>query len=222
MAACAVLAEYHVDGALLGAAQDGQLEGAAGRRRAQRAEQVVDGADGLARGRDDQVAAGQAGLGGRAVLGDLADEQAVGVRQADRAAQPPGHVAGSDGDAELRRLDGLPAGQRVDPASQRLVGGNGQVEALTQAVRVDPEQLSRGVQDRAARGARQQRSRVLEAAGDAHAARAAEGTVDARDEPERHPQPAAARVGQPEDRRPDRGRLGGPRHGPEPDRSRPR
>src|SRR2546429_210698 len=82
------------------------------------------------------------------------------------------------------------------PASQCLIRGYGQVETLSKAVRVDPEQLSRGVQDRAARGAGQQRSGVLQAAGYPAAARAAESPLDAGDEPERHPQPAPARVGQ--------------------------
>ena len=104
-----------------------------------------------------------------------------------------------------------PRAERVDPAAQRLVGGYGQVEALAEAVRVDPEQLSLRVEDRAARGAGQQRGGVLQAAGDAQAARAAEGPVDAGDGPERHPQPAPARVGQGEDGRPDGGCCGGPR-----------
>ena len=84
----------------------------------------------LAGGRHDQVAAGEAGLGGRAVLGHVADEQALSVGQADGAPHPPGHVAGSDRDTELRRPDGFPAGERVDLSAQRLVGGYGQVEAL--------------------------------------------------------------------------------------------
>ena len=70
----------------------------------------------------------QASARGRAVFGYLADEQAVGVGETDGAPQPPGHVAGSDRDAELRRPDGFPAGERVDPQAQRLVGGYGQVD----------------------------------------------------------------------------------------------
>jgi hypothetical protein len=104
-----------------------------------------------------------------------------------------------------------PRRQPLDPAAQRLVGRYGQVETVAQAVRVDPEQLAPGIEDRAARGAGQQRGGVLEAAGDAQAARAAEALVDPRDGPERHPQPAPARVGQGEDRCPDGGRRGRPR-----------
>jgi DNA-binding NarL/FixJ family response regulator len=134
----AVLAEDHVHAALLGAAQDGQLDGAAGCRRPQRGEEVVGGAGGLARDRHDQVAPGQAGPRGRAVILNLADEQAVGLGEADRAAQPPGHVAGGDRHAQARRPDRFPAAERVDLAPQRLVGRDGQVEALAEAVGVDP------------------------------------------------------------------------------------
>ena len=57
---------------------------------------------GLTRGRHDQVALGETGAGGRAVVHHVADEQAVGVGQADGAAQPPGHVVRRDGHAEPR------------------------------------------------------------------------------------------------------------------------
>ena len=72
----AVLAECHLDGAFVGAAQDGQLDGLGGCL--ERAGQVVDRADWLAAGRHDQVTGCQASARGRAVLGDVADEQAVG------------------------------------------------------------------------------------------------------------------------------------------------
>ena len=79
----AVLAESHLDAALVGAAQDVQLDGVAGRL--ERAGQVVDGADWLAGRRHDQVAGGQASARGRAVIGYLADEQALDVGEADGA-----------------------------------------------------------------------------------------------------------------------------------------
>ena len=88
------------------------------------------------RGRQDQVAGRQAGARGRAVLGYPADEQALGVEQADGAPQPPGHMAGSDRDTELRRPDGFAAGERIDPAAQLLVGGYGQVETLASNLQV--------------------------------------------------------------------------------------
>ena len=100
----------------------------------------------------------------------------------------------------------------LEDVPQRLVGGYGQVKALAEAVRVDAEQPPLGIEDRAAGGAGQQSSGVLEAAGDAAAARAPERPVHAGDEPERHAQPAPAGVGQGEHRRPDRGgRAVGPR-----------
>ena len=43
------------------------------------------------------------------------------VGETDGAPQPPGHVAGSDRDAELRRPDGFPAGQRVDGTTKAAV-----------------------------------------------------------------------------------------------------
>ena len=57
---------------------------------------------GLTRGRHDQVAAGESCAGGRAVVGHVADEQAVGVGQADGAAQPPGDEVRRDANAEPR------------------------------------------------------------------------------------------------------------------------
>ena len=121
-------------------------------------------------------------------------------------------MAGSDGDTKPWRRCGIPTGYRAGPAAERLVSGYGQVEALTEAVGVDPEQLPAGVQERAARGAGQQRSGVLNAAGYAAAARAAEGPLDAGDEAERHAQPTPARVRQGEDWHPDAGgRAGSPR-----------
>lgn len=85
-------AERHLDGPLVGAADHGELNRAARSSRLQRVEQVVRVAHRPARGRHDQVALGQASLGGRAVVFHPADQHAVGLRQADRAAQPPGHV----------------------------------------------------------------------------------------------------------------------------------
>ena len=53
-------------------------------------------------------------------------------------------MPGSDRDAELRRCGGLPAGQRVGPAAQRLIGGYGQIEPLAETVGVDADQLAAG------------------------------------------------------------------------------
>jgi len=93
-AGLASAAERDLDGPLVGAAHDGELDRPTRGGRLQRVKQVVRVAHRLARGRHDQVALGQAGLGRRAVVLDAADEHALGLRQADRAAQPPGDVTG--------------------------------------------------------------------------------------------------------------------------------
>jgi EmrB/QacA subfamily drug resistance transporter len=208
LAALAALGEHDLDGPLVGAAHDVELEGATPRR-LQHLEQVIDRGDRAAGCRHDQVALGEASPRRRAVVGDLTDEEAVGLGQAHGAAEPLGHVPGGDDDAKLWRRRGLAAGERIGLAAQRLISGNGQVEALPQAVRIDPEQLARRVKDRAAGRARKQGCGVLEAAGDAAATRTAERAIDAGDESERHSQPAAARIGQREDRHADAGRRGG-------------
>src|SRR5262249_12316253 len=154
----------------------------------------------------------QAGAGGRAVLGDIADEQAIGIRQADGTAQPPGYVAGRYGNAQSWWCRRLAPGKRAGPLTQRLVGGDGQVETLAKAIGGEPRESPAGGQDRAAGRTGQQRGGVLQAAGDAAATRAAENPVDPRDEAERHPQSPPAGIGQSEDGGAEsRGRLAGPR-----------
>src|SRR5262249_50079998 len=99
LARLAVTAEGDLNDPFIGAAHDGQLDGAAACA-LERTDQVVGRAYWLTRGRYDQVALGEARAGGRGVLHHLADEQAVGVGQADGTAEPPGDVAGGYGDAE--------------------------------------------------------------------------------------------------------------------------
>ena len=97
----AAISEGDLDGLFVGAADDGELDGAA-RCGLECVEQVVGGAYRVTRGRYDQVALGESCAGGRAVVDYVADEQAVGVGQADGAAQPPGDEVRRDGDAEPR------------------------------------------------------------------------------------------------------------------------
>src|SRR5712672_3157018 len=97
----AVVFEGDLDGLFVGAADDGECDGAASCG-LECVVQVVGGAYRLAGGRGDQVAPGECCAGGGAVVGHVADEQAVGVGQADGAAQPPGDEVGRDGDAEPR------------------------------------------------------------------------------------------------------------------------
>ncbi len=116
----AVLAgEPHLDGPLVGTAHHVQLNRARLGRCLQRVEQVIRVAYRAARGRHDQVALGQTGPGGRAVVFHPADEQAVGLRQADRTAQPPGHVTRGQRHAQpRRRRRRLAAGQHVRPGRE--------------------------------------------------------------------------------------------------------
>src|SRR5258708_25789735 len=116
--------EGDLEGPLAGAADDVEFEGAAACRR-ERVEQVIGGAGWLARGRHDQVARAEAGAGGGAGCRDLADEQAVGVGEADGPAQPPGPLPRGDGDAQPRRWRRFAAGERLGAASPWLVRGGG-------------------------------------------------------------------------------------------------
>src|SRR5690348_9586067 len=84
----AVTAEGDLNDPFVGAADDSQLDAAAACG-PERIEQVVGCANWLTGGRHDQVALGEARAGGRSVLHYLADEQAVGVGQADGPAEPP-------------------------------------------------------------------------------------------------------------------------------------
>src|SRR6476661_8406919 len=122
------------DGPLFGAADEPELEGR--RDRAERLEEVVAVRDVVAAGGDEEVTGLDAGLGGEAVVLDAADQDAGTLRQADRAAQPPGDVRGRDRDPEAEALRRLAAAEGIDPGAQRGIDRQGQVEALADAVRV--------------------------------------------------------------------------------------
>ena len=95
----AVISEGDLNGPFVGAADDGELDGAA-RRGLECVEQVVGGAYRLTRGHQRSGRPGRVLRGRRAVLNHVADEQAVSVGQAHGTAEPPGHVVRRDGDAE--------------------------------------------------------------------------------------------------------------------------
>src|SRR5215469_294113 len=99
----APISDGDLNGPLLGAADDVEVDGAA-LRGLERVEQLVGGADRVTCAAHNQVALREAGACGWAVFLHVADEQAVGVGQADGAAEPPGHVVRGDGKAEPRRL----------------------------------------------------------------------------------------------------------------------
>src|SRR4029453_3401194 len=112
--------------------------------------------------------------GGGAPLRE-ADEQALPLREADRAAQLGGHVGGGEADAELAGGPAVAGAQRAPAAPQSLVGGEGEVEALAEAVGVEADDPALGVDHRPAGRAPGQGRGVLEAAGDAPARGASEG-----------------------------------------------
>jgi hypothetical protein len=148
--------------------------------------------------RDDQVAAPHARrLGGRA-LADAADEQAVALGQADRAAHLPGDVRRRQREAQPARLGGLAAAEAVE----RVGGdGHGDDQPAVEAHGVEAEQPSARVDQRAAGGAAGQRGGVLDRAGQAPAARPAQAPLGGGDEAQGCAQPAPAGVGERDDRR---------------------
>ena len=72
---------------------------------------------------DDQVAVADAGPRGRAVVLDGPDEDAVALRETDRAAEVPRDATRRDGDPEARPADGLAAAERVDAAASAASAG---------------------------------------------------------------------------------------------------
>ena len=96
------------------------------------------------------AAAGYFALG-RYMDGGGANEQAVAVCQADGAPKAARDVRRCDRDPEARALRGLAAAQRVHPIAQGGVRRQGKVEAFAEAVRVDAEQATRPVKERATR-----------------------------------------------------------------------
>ena len=125
------------DGPLLVPAHQHEVERAL--QRAQGFEQVVRIGDGLTAGRDDQVACIDAGRVGQAVVLDATDEDAITLRETDRATHPPRDVGRSDRDTQARGAGRFAAAKRIHALTQGGVRGKGQVEALADAVRVDAD-----------------------------------------------------------------------------------
>ena len=96
----------------------------------------------LAGGRDDQVAALEAGpVSGAAAL-DRADQDAVALGQPDRPPQTPGDARRGDRHAQARTLGRLAATELVDALARGAIGRNCQDQAAVGPDRVDPEQPS--------------------------------------------------------------------------------
>src|SRR5205085_10637420 len=96
-------------------------------------------------------------------------------------------------DAETRARSRFTGAQRRESRLQLCVGGEREIEAITEAVRVDPDDRTIGGDDRASRRTARKRCGVLEAALDPATSRSAKGPLRAADHPERHPLAAGAR-----------------------------
>ena len=60
-------------------------------------------------------------------------------------------MRGHDGDAQTWALDRLTASEGIDPGLEGIIGRQGQVEALIEAVGVQAEEATIGVEDRPTR-----------------------------------------------------------------------
>src|SRR6266540_26811 len=188
-------AEGDREGQLLGAAHQRELQRAVLGKRVEDLVELVGVAHLAVAGTDDQVADADPGAAGRATVLDGPDQQPVTLGQADGVAHAPRDAGVGDADAQPWPGGRLAPGERVEPPAQLGVGGDGQVEAVAEAVGVDAEQAALRVDHRPARRAPAERRGVLQAAGDAAAARPAEGAVHGGDEADRDA-PAAAGAGQ--------------------------
>ena len=121
-------------------------------------------------------------------------------RRSWRAARP-----GTRPTPRYRREVDSPRDRASTRGPQVGVGGQGQVEALAQAVGVDAEEAAVGVDHRSARRALGHGRGVLDAARHPPAPRSPERPSDRRDLAERDPQAPPAGVGQGEDDRAHRG-----------------
>ena len=141
LAGLAAIAEHHVNCPFAGAAHDVQLD-AAGAPRRERVEQVVEVPYRPAAAAIRSPCARPARAAGLPAATSRTSRPSVSGRPTARRSRLA--TWRGDFDAKPQRCRGLAAGERIDPAVQRLVGGYGQVEALAEAVGVDAEQLSPG------------------------------------------------------------------------------
>ena len=175
----------------------------------ERVEEIVHARQRPVAGAHEQVAALERRPRGGAAVDHAAHEQAVALGQPDGGAHPARHARRRQRDAEPRPLGRLAARQLADAAAQGGVGRQGEDEAAVAADGVEAEQVAGGVDQRAAGRAARQRRGVLDRAGHAPPARAAEAAPGRGDEAEGRAQPAAAGVGEREHRRAGRRRVAG-------------
>src|SRR6185503_7375028 len=176
---------------LVGASHDDELIG-----RLDRSEcvlEIVRVDDGLASRRHDQVTDLDPGLSGGTAVLDAADQDAVTLRQADRASEPTRDVIRRDGHTEARSLDGLAFPQGVEAAAERRIGRQREIETLADPVRVQPDEPTLAVEQRPARRAGSEGRRMLDAAGDPPSTGAAERARHRRHEADRDARAATIR-----------------------------
>src|SRR4029079_2882378 len=168
-----------------GAVIECRLWGAGGAR------EVVGVRDGAPTGRHDQITDCDACRSRSAALFDTADQDAVPLREADRAAKPTRDVVRGDRHTKARAFDRLTLAERLDPSAKRRVRGQGQVEALADAVSIETDQPAFRVEQRPTGRPGTQWRRVLDDAGDPTPAGPTERPCDRRDEADRDSGPTA-------------------------------
>src|SRR5690349_21120038 len=126
-----------LDGPLVVAADelhlDGELDGRKG------LDQLVGRRDGLPADLHDEIATLDPGGGRRRALLDTTHEHALALGQADGPAHPRGDVARGHGHAEPLAARRLTPAEGIDAVAERSVCRKREVEALADAVRVDPD-----------------------------------------------------------------------------------
>lgn len=80
----------------------------------------------------------------------MADQQTLGIRQADGAPHTSSDMRRRYANAKADPAFRLTSGQCVDSGSQRLISGDGQIETFTKPVGVQPEQPALGIDNRTA------------------------------------------------------------------------
>src|SRR5579875_3376393 len=157
-----VRAEGHLHRYLLHSPHQPHFQGGAGRHGVQGGKQVGGAAEVAAAGADQEIAPVDAGGRRRAAFLHRPYQQALPGRKPDRLPQAPGRLCGGDGHAQVVTQGALTSGEGVHPLPQIGVGRDRQVEAVAQAVSVDPDQGAPGIHQGTARRAPGQGHGVLQ------------------------------------------------------------
>ena len=127
--------ELYVDGPLLGAAENHQLDHTVGCR-LERLEQIVHATNGLASRLHDQVAGCEPGTRRWTVVLHKANQQTLSIRQTDGAPQASGNMRRRYSDTKPNAPFRLALGQGIYPSSEGLIRWDSQVETFAQTVRI--------------------------------------------------------------------------------------